>query len=268
MQINWSADPGTQVPAGVSACLNYVNSTWASNFTIGGSFNIQVGWGTINGQPLNVVFAESQQVWQKYSWWNNVRVPFDAALGSEGMMGMASGIPTQMPDGTDTCYLSVPQAILFGLLSPAPSGVHGYIGFSSEDWWHYEKGVTPPPGQYDFWSVLTHELTEALGRAAGYSSGLGACTLLDLTRYASVGVRSNPAQYGGWFSNDSGGRIVGPQFNTSGSDDMGDWDNSNPGPDSFNNSIDPGLTYNLSTADWQLLSCIGIGNSIGNGVSS
>jgi hypothetical protein len=82
-----------------------------------------------------------------------------------------------------------------------------------------------PLGQYDFFGVVAHEITEVMGRQMMDGENFQGGTSyepLDLFHYWAAGVPDFSATTAGYFSPDGGTTNLG-NFNTNPSGDFGDW---------------------------------------------
>ena len=59
--------------------------------------------------------------------------------------------------------LTTAEAEALGLAGS--SGINGYVGFSSSFAFAYDDSGGVPPGEYDFFGVVAHEISEVMGRS-------------------------------------------------------------------------------------------------------
>ena len=120
-------------------------------------------------------------------------------------------------------FLTTAEAKALGI-SGASSSVDGYVGFSSTYSFAYNDSNGVPSGQYDFFGVVTHEMSEVMGRQMlDGATILGASyEPLDLFHYSASGVRDFSGTTAGYFSANGGVTNLG-NFNTNSSGDFGDW---------------------------------------------
>jgi Bacterial Ig-like domain len=140
-----------------------------------------------------------------------------------GDTAAAANIPTTSPV-SGNWWLSTAEAQALGL-SNVGGNPDGYIGFSSSVSFSYNDSNGVPLGQYDFFGVVAHEITEVMGRQMMDGENFQGGTSyepLDLFHYSAAGVPDFSGTTAGYFSPDGGTTHLG-SFNTNPSGDFGDW---------------------------------------------
>ena len=140
-----------------------------------------------------------------------------------GDTAAAANIPTTSPV-SGNWWLSTAEAQALGL-SNVGGNPDGYVGFSSSVSFSYNDSNGVPLGQYDFFGVVAHEISEVMGRQMMDGENFQGGTSyepLDLFHYSAAGVRDFSGTTAGYFSPDGGTTNLG-NFNTNPSGDFGDW---------------------------------------------
>jgi hypothetical protein len=205
--------------AGVEAVVSYFESHFSNPITI----TIDVGYGEVDGQSLGVgALAESETVLTSVSY-SALEVALVANADAIGDTAAAANIPTTSPV-SGNWWLSTAEAQALGL-SNVGGNPDGYIGFSSSVSFSYNDSNGVPLGQYDFFGVVAHEISEVMGRQMMDGENFQGGTSyepLDLFHYSAAGVRDFSGTTAGYFSPDGGTTNLG-NFNTNPSGDFGDW---------------------------------------------
>jgi Bacterial Ig-like domain/Bacterial Ig domain len=222
INIVWDASVAN-APAGFKAGVEAVVSYFESHFSDPITITIDVGYGEVDGQPLGVgALAESATVLTSVSY-----SALEAALVNNanaiGDTAAAANIPTTSPV-SGNWWLSTAEALALGL-SNVGGGPDGYIGFSNSVSFCYNDSNGVPLGQYDFFGVVAHEISEVMGRQMMDGENFAGGTSyepLDLFHYSAPGVHDFSGTTAGYFSPDGGTTNLG-NFNTNPSGDFGDW---------------------------------------------
>jgi hypothetical protein len=222
INIVWDASVAN-APAGFKAGVEAVVSYFESHFSNPITITIDVGYGEVDGQPLGVgALAESATVLTSVSY-----SALEAALVNNanaiGDTAAAANTPTTSPV-SGNWWLSTAEALALGL-SNVGGGPDGYIGFSSSVSFCYNDSNGVPLGQYDFFGVVAHEISEVMGRQMMDGEKFAGGTSyepLDLFHYSAAGVHDFSGTTAGYFSPDGGTTNLG-NFNTNPSGDFGDW---------------------------------------------
>ena len=212
-----NAPPGFE--AGVEAVVSYFESHFSDPITI----TIDVGYGEVDGQPLGFgALAESGTVLTSVSY-SALEAALVAKADAIGDPAAAANTPTTSPV-SGTWWVATAEAQALGL-SNGGSGPDGYIGLSNSVIFCYDDSNGVPLGEYDFFGVFAHELSEVLGRQMMDGKNFAGGTSyepLDLFHYSAAGVRDFSGTTAGYFSPDGGTTNLG-NFNTNPSGDFGDW---------------------------------------------
>ncbi len=243
------------LPAGFVSAINYVVNYFDSLFTNNVTINIDVGYGTIQGQPLQPgVLGESyapQYLTESYSAARN-------ALLAQGAPG-ASSLPTTSPL-SGTLDMAQAEAQALGLTSAVSTS---YVGFANNVSWSYGVNVTPPSNAYYFIGTVEHEFTEDMGRVSLLDGQPSYYALMDLFRYSSPGsrdLRTGGAGSTAYFSIDNGNTNLGTWNNHTSNGDLADWYPSGPaanGNDALNDYSYSGVVNAFSANDLTLMQALG-----------
>ena len=179
-----NAPPGFE--AGVEAVVSYFESHFSDPITI----TIDVGYGEVDGQPLGFgALAESATVLTSVSY-SALEAALVANANAIGDPAAAANIPATSPV-SGTWWVVTAEAQALGL-SNGGSGPDGYIGLSNSVIFCYDDSNGVPLGEYDFFGVFAHELSEVLGRQMMDGENFAGGTSyepLDLFHYSAAGVR-------------------------------------------------------------------------------
>ena len=237
----------------VGIAVQYLETEFTNPVTI----NIDVGYGEIDGQPLQSDdLGESEwteDVPESYSTVRNILI-VRTAPG-------ASTLPTSSPD-QGTLYISPAEAKALGL-PVNDGGIDGYVGFSSKaHTFSYADGVAPPSNEYYFIGVVEHEITEDMGRVSLLNEP-NQYSVTDLFRYSSPGVRDLTTGGIGstaYFSINNGATNLGSWNNDASNGDLADWYGNNipnGGDDAFDDYSPAGVVNAFSSSDVALMEALG-----------
>ena len=210
-------------PAGFITTVDQVVSYFESQFSNPITITLDVGYGEVAGQPLGSgALGESETALTSVSY-----SALEAALvknaNAIGNTAAAASIPTTSPV-SGTWWVSTAEAQALGL-SSISGGPDGYVGFSATASFCYNDANGVPSGQYDFFGVVAHEISEVMGRqmmdGESFAGGTG-YEPLDLFHYSAPGVRDFSGTTAGYFSANGGTTNLG-NFNTNPGGDFGDW---------------------------------------------
>jgi hypothetical protein len=137
--------------------------------------------------------------------------------------------------------------------------VDGYVGFSSSaNIFDYDNSNGVTAGQYDFYGVVAHEISEVMGRqmmSGQPFAGTTAYEPLDLFHYSSAGQRIFSGTTPGYFSID-GGQTNLDSFNTNSNGDFADWAAS-AGNDAFLAFSPSGVVNAITATDLKEMDILG-----------
>lgn len=239
--------------AGVAAAVQYFESQFTDHVTI----NINVGYGEVGGYTLGAgALGESLTYLNSYSY-AQVKAALAADAKTADDATAVASLPTASPV-SGTFWESRAEAKATGLLG-ASTSVDGYVGFAAGNWFDYDNSNGVTAGQYDFFGVVAHEISEVMGRSLLVGGTIGGIANgyypLDLFHYAAAGVRDLSGTTPGYFSINAGATNL-DSFNTNGNGDYGDW-GSSAGNDAFNAFSASGVVDTVSSSDLRELDVLG-----------
>ena len=188
MIINVTYDSSvSSAPAGFTATVNAVVQYFDSLFTDPVTINIDVGYGEVGGTALGAgALGESETYLSSYSYSQLVSALTSDAKTATDQTVLAN-LPSSNPAGTASYWVSTAEAKALGLMG-ASSSVDGYVGFSSTpNIFDYNNADGVTAGQYDFYGVVAHEISEVMGRLI---MGGTSYTPLSLFDFSSAGARN------------------------------------------------------------------------------
>lgn len=202
VQINFVYDSSVlDAPAGfktgLAAAASIIDAMILNPVTI----TLQVGFGEDNGLALAAgMLAEAQPAYGLLQTYDQVATELRHAVTSADQATFASYLPQSDPANGAKYFVSVAQAIAWGVV-PGPAGqIDGYAGFSSTFPFDYDPSDGITSGTYDFVGVALHELTHALGRYLDPRY----LTPLNLMGYGGAGTLNTDAAYPRHLSIDGG----------------------------------------------------------------
>ena len=223
-----------------------------SQFTDPITINISVGYGEVGGQALGSgALGESLTYLNTYSYSQLLGALTADATTATDQTAVAS-LPASNPAGGANYLVPTAEAKALGLMG-ASTSLDGSIGFSSiPGIFDYNNADGVSAGQYDFYGVVAHELSEVMGRLILGGSSFTPFSLFD---YSAAGVRDMSGAQPGYFSI-NGGQTNLDSFNSVAGGDLGDWASS-AGNDSFLAFAKSGVVLPVSQADLTALDAIG-----------
>jgi VCBS repeat-containing protein len=238
--------------AAVAAVVNYYESVITTPVTI----TIDVGYGEIAGQSLGsgaLGESETYLTSVSYAALQSALVKNANAIGDTAA---AASLPSASPV-SGQFWVSTAEAKALGLAG-ASTSVDGYVGFASNANFAYSEASGVGASQYDFYSVVAHEISEVMGRQVMVGESFAGTTgyePLDLFHYSAAGVRDFSGTTAGYASANGGSTSL-DAFNTNPGGDFGDWASS-AGNDAFNAYANPGVVNAVSASDLALLGLLG-----------
>lgn len=247
----------------VEQAFNSAASAFSPMFNNPVTVNIDVSWGSVNGQalPWNALGASESALYGYFSYRQMTSWLQNSATTSADQSAYGS-LPWANPLGVGNYVLTSAQAKALRLVDPV-AGLDGYIGFGgtpSEYDFNRADGITA--GTYDFTGVVQHEVSEILGRISGLSSPSPSyASAYDLFRFSRSGQRSFSYNGSAYFSVNNGLTDLA-DFNNSGSGgDRGDWLSTYTTTDAADAYTLAGSQNNFSTVDQTALDVIGWGST-------
>jgi hypothetical protein len=258
-------------PAAARADVMNVITEYQNDFSNPVTATIAFGWGELGGSPINPNSGGVTTFPQTLANFANptsdlyslasTKGFYATAVGSPGATSVLattnSHLPATYPNPGGSTNFFVPDAEYLALNGTAQNldAINAYTGYGTTPGglnWDFSGGV-PPSNEFDFTSVVEHEVAHALGRIdSAFDSAGGAggnppyLTTLDFLKYTCGTGTLNPTFSITCFSYD--GDTTNPGGRTfSNTSDSGDWINF--GTDSYNESITNGVQQTVSNAD-------------------
>lgn len=235
------------------AAIDLLQTTYTDPITI----NMQVGWGEINGRSLSPGNLGQSSTFQNaiYSY-SQIRDALKTDAKTPDDAVALANLPATDPTGGASFVMANAQAKALGLLSANAPGIDGYVGFNTNANYDFDPVNRAVAGQYDFFGLACHEVTEVMGRYGLGQNGAssGRYSPIDLFRYSSPGVLDLTPTNGAYFSIDGGHTLINT-FNGTGGGDLSDWAGSTL--DSFNHSLTQGRELAVSEGDLIEMDAIG-----------
>jgi hypothetical protein len=242
----------SSLPTGFVAAINYVVNYYESIFTNPSTVNIDVGYGTIDGQPLQSgALGESESFLATYNY-STIKTALNNIDPSA-----ASSLPSSAPGNM---WVATAEAKALGLSLQQPStDIDGYAGFSNAFPFTYDPNNQAVSGEYDFIGVVEHEFSEVMGRIDLFGQTIGSTqnsySLLDMFHYTAPGTHTYTGTTTNYFSVD-GGTTNLDNFNTKPSGDLGDWASS-AGHDAYLAFSPSGHANTVSPSDIAEMNALG-----------
>jgi Ca2+-binding RTX toxin-like protein len=256
--INVSYDSSVaSAPAAFKTAVDSVVQYFESKFSDAVTINIDVGYGEVGGNPLGpTALGQSISFLNSYTYAQLKTGLIADAKTADDATAVATLPATSPVNGT--FWVSRGDAKAIGLLG-ASTSVDGYIGFASNQPFDYDNSNGVTAGQYDFFGVVAHEISEVMGRSLLVGGTIGSTPNgyypLDLFHYSAVGARDFVGTQPGYFSFDNGVTDLN-DFNTNSGGDYGDWA-SNAGYDAFLAFSSSGVVNAISLTDLRELDILG-----------
>ena len=259
MIINVSYDQSaSSLPAGFTSGVSAVVQFFQSQFTDPITFNLHVGYGDVHGSPLNPgSLGQSYFTLNPYTYTQLKTALLAQATSTDDQIAIGT-LPATDPTGGGQILIAQAEAAALGLLAPNTT-IDTYVGFSNTASFAYNNSGGVPVGQYDFFGVVAHEISEAMGRALAVGQTISGFTNsyypLDFFHYSAAGTREFVGTNVGYFSID-GGTTNLDNFNSNPNGDFGDWDAS-AGNDSFLAFSNSGVLNAVTPTDLIVMDILG-----------
>jgi len=216
-----------------------------------------VGWGEINGGPLNPGnLGQSSTHQQGFFTYSTVKTALINDEKSATDATAIANLPASYPVAGTNFVMSNAEAKALGLLAGNAPGNDGAVGFNSTANYTFDPNNRAVAGAFDFVGLAEHELTEIMGRYGLGQNGAasGRFSPLDLFRYTSPGTLDTAPANGAYFSIDGGNTNIN-SFNGTGGGDLSDWLGLTL--DSFNHNLTIGKELDVTPGDIVEMDAIG-----------
>lgn len=245
-------------PAAFFTALAHEIEFYEAMFSDPITINLHVGWGDINGGPLNPGNLGQSLTNQQAVSYATLKAALAAdAKTSTDAIAVAS-LPLADPTPGKNFVMSNAEAKSLGLLAGNAAGIDGWVGFNKTATYTFDPNNRAVPGAYDFLGLVDHEITEVMGRYGFGQNGAGARdSPIDLFRYSAVAVRDLSPAYGGaanYFSIDGGVTGINT-FNTACCGDLSDWAGATP--DAYNAFLTLGQAGLTTAGDLTQMDALG-----------
>lgn len=252
MAITLNISYGAGVPTAAQNVVAQVANYFASQFTDTVTLNFTVNWGAIGGLGAS-----------SYSLFTYTYDQIKTALTSDSKTSDDSTTVASLPStdpisGTHSWTMVRAEAKALGLIAGNATGSDGSMTFSNTAAFDFDNSDGVTAGQYDFYGVVAHEITELMGRevnAIGNNVATGpGYHPLDLFKYSGTGAHVYVGTTPGYFSVNNGTTSLA-NFNTNPNGDFGDW--ASGINDSFLAFSNSGVVNPVSSFDLRVMDVIG-----------
>jgi Ca2+-binding RTX toxin-like protein len=236
----------------VAQVVQYFQTHFSDPITV----NIALGFGEVGGHQLSGGALGESSTYLSSFGYSTIKT---ALTGDAKTAADTSAVASLGSDPTGgTYWVSTAEGKALGLIG-ASTQIDGYVGFSSSTGiFDYNNTDGVGSGQYDFYGVVAHEISEVMGRLLLVGATVGASSNsydpLDLFHFSSSGVHDFSGSTPGYFSVDGGATSLNT-FNTVSGGDAGDWAGATI--DAYNAFGSPGSVEPVSPADLAVLDAIG-----------
>lgn len=255
--VSFDASVGA-APAGFESAFQDAINLYQTTYTDPITINIHVGWGEINGNPLNPGNLGQSRTNQPSAFtYSQVKSALISDAKSAADFQAVSTLGATDPTGGRAFLMSNAEAKALGLLAGNAAGVDGFVGFNSAASYTFDPNNRAVAGKFDFIGLAEHEIAEVMGRYGMTQNGCAEplCdSPIDLFRYTSPGDFDLNPENGSYFSIDSGHTNINT-FNGTGGGDLSDWVGLTP--DSFNHALNAGQEEPFTAGDLTLMDVIG-----------
>jgi len=218
----------SNLPVGFQTQVENVARFLSANYNDNIIINVHIGYGEVAGFRVPAsALGESITNTVLVGNYSDMRgyLLGDTTPGTFGDDGRAT-LPGSDPTGGGNFRVSSAEAKALGISTTF--AVDGYIGLSSfKNIFDYDTSNGVGSNQYDFYSVVMHEMTEVMGRMLFVGENVdgtsNAYDPLDLFHFATgTSARTFVGSTPGYFSIDNGSTHL-HDFNSSPNGDFGDW---------------------------------------------
>jgi hypothetical protein len=252
----------------VESAFDTVANDYAKSFSNVATINIDVSWGSVDGQalPSNAVGASVSSLYGYYSYSqikSLLATSSSSNIADTALATAVKNLPVYAPSGVTNYVLPSSEAKALGLSYVSPSATDGYIGFAgSTSGYDFAPADGISSTTYDFQAVAAHEIDEVLGRISGLSGSTPSYrTVFDLFRYSAPGVISDSYTTTTYFSIDGGKTKLATFNNSTSGGDRSDWATYSTSTDIQDAFISKGKNLNLTAVDLTGLDVLGYGGS-------
>src|SRR5262245_50347611 len=164
INVSYDQNPNT-LPVGFTTVVAAVVQFFETEFTTPITINLHVGYGEVHGvalSPGNIGQSSFNFVLSSYS---AVRGALIAHATSSDDMTAVGTLPNTVISGINV-LVAQPEAAALGLI-PSTTPIDAWVGFGNSALFSYDLVNPPPPGRYDFFGTVAHEISEVMGRELG-----------------------------------------------------------------------------------------------------
>lgn len=226
-----TSDPrSAQIEAAAQKAAQTISANYSDPITI----TINVGWGTVAGQPVTSLGESATPT-------NQVSLSqLESLLNRTAQTSTDKEAYSHFPSTVPFSGFAVSDAQLKAFNRSSSSSLDGYVGVDKNANWTFDDTNGVARGTFDLVGTFMHEMSEVLGRFSFLDQGSTRGTVLDFFRYSSQGVLNAQTGVPAYLSIDGGANSVA-QFNSDmNQGDAGDWAGNNP-EDCGNAFTSPGL---------------------------
>ena len=240
-------------PVGFTTAVGQVVNFYESHFSDPVTVTIDVGYGEIAGQALSAGALGETETYLTSVSYSQLQGALVNNANAIGDTAAAASLPSTSPVSGGNYYIATAEAAALGI-SGASTSLNAYCGFSSAANFCYNDANGVASNQYDFFGVVAHEFSEAMGRQTMDGSFSG-YEPLDLFHYSAPGVRDFSGTTAGYASA-NGGNTKLNSFNTNSNGDYGDWASS-AGHDAFLAFTGTGVVLPVTANDLTEMNVLG-----------
>jgi hypothetical protein len=155
----------TGAPAAFQSAFQDAISFYQTTYTDPITINIDVGWGEIDGNPLNPGSLGQSRTNQPGNFtYSQVRNALIGDAKSAADFQAISTLGTTDPTGGRTFRMADAEAKALGLRAANAPGIDGWVGFNNTASYTFDPNNRAAAGEYDFIGVAEHEIAEVMGR--------------------------------------------------------------------------------------------------------